>query len=101
MPSKRPVRGPLRKVLGNVIVTYRIVIRKGTETEEKHEHPASYELLECGHIQMVKQDIYGEYYSPRRRCSQCRQGAAPQFDEQQMKRFHAGEYKFLDVVIEV
>lgn len=95
--SKKPVSGPLRKVLGNVLVTWRMVARPGTA----YEHLNSYELLECGHIQRVRSDIFGEYYSPRRRCSQCKQGSAVQFDDRLMQRFAAGERRFPEVVIEV
>lgn len=98
--SRKPVSGPLRKVLGNVMITHRMVTYRGTPSEEVFEHLFGEELLECGHTQMTRQDIYGGYYSPRRRCSKCKNGVAPQFTEEMMKRFHAGERRFPEAVKE-
>ena len=55
--------GPLRKVI--------------SRTTERYELPSGYvaylecEVLECGHVIRIKQDIYGETNAYRRRCKQC------------------------------
>ena len=56
---------PLRKVIGRE--THKI---EGTHAE------ATYERLECGHLVLPKQDIYGETNAVRRRCRFCGRRAA-------------------------
>jgi hypothetical protein len=54
---------PLRRIIDRPMVS----IGNDGETEFFKQK----ELLECGHIQSPKQDIYGETNATRRRCFQC------------------------------
>jgi len=54
------------------------------------------EVLECGHIQPVKSDIYGEYYCGRRRCGKCRAGAPPDISSDELVEYReAYQNKYL------
>lgn len=75
------MKSPLRRVLG------RISAPAGTDLLQRDSGPVSeteipYELLECGHIQLPKSDIYGETNAVRRRCRFCGSGAKtlPQYE---------------------
>lgn len=55
-------KGPLRKVISESTQYIQVGSR---------DVPQNVEHLECGHIQRVPTDMYGEYYAERRRCRQC------------------------------
>lgn len=59
---RRTAKGPLKKVVSDfwedVDVFGRII--------QRHM-----ERLECGHVIRVRTDCFGEFYSARRRCSEC------------------------------
>lgn len=46
-------------------------LRKVIESFNDKETGAMKERLECGHVQNVKQDIYGYTYANKRRCRKC------------------------------
>lgn len=57
-------RGPLKKVIGEWCGTW-------TYSDGHTINNVMIERLECGHIQRVPRDFYGEYWAYRRRCGQC------------------------------
>lgn len=76
------MKAPLRLVLG------RISAPAGTDLLQRDSGPVSeteipYELLECGHIQLPRSDIYGETNAARRRCRFCGSKAKilPQYEK--------------------
>ncbi|MHB8089511.1 MAG: hypothetical protein ACYDH2_14820 [Anaerolineaceae bacterium] len=75
---KNTTTNPLRKVLGNLVQTKSV----GDYTWE-----ATMEVLECGHLQLTKKDIYGEYWAARRRCLKCGQGIPPDLTPQEIKGY--------------
>ena len=57
-------KGPLRKVLH--------AFNKDEQyTPSGTKFTVAYEKFECGHEQRIPTDMYGEFYSYRRRCKQC------------------------------
>lgn len=61
-------RYPLRKVLETV------------EHSPYGDAAVLMELLECGHVLMPKQDIYGALHPNRRRCYKCSKGHPAEFN---------------------
>lgn len=61
-------KGPLRKVVSEAAVTYEIAGYEVTRLRE---------VLECGHVNRIPTDRYGEYTAERRRCRKCRDGLPP------------------------
>ena len=60
---RRTAKGPLRLVVDDFWQEEKF------ETFTLRRHV---ERLECGHIIRVRTDIYGEFYSARRRCGECK-----------------------------
>ena len=61
--QEEPMLAPLRRVMK--IVKVPVTYSTGNTYEFVRE------LLECGHTQGIKQDIYGPTNAYRRRCRQC------------------------------
>lgn len=59
-------KGPLRKVIDTVAATTRSGFTR------------MFDVLECGHVNRVPTDIYGETNAYRRRCSKCRRELPPE-----------------------
>lgn len=57
-------RGPLRKVIREFSTERKSYAGWGVV----YDH---WEELECGHTMRPRSDIYGDYYSYRRRCEKC------------------------------
>jgi hypothetical protein len=57
---------PLRRVLGETVEIVTV--------SETFSYSRPLEVLECGHTQQVKTDLYGEYRTSRRRCAKCAHG---------------------------
>lgn len=62
------ILAPLRRVLGFVSVP--VDDRPGAARIPE-------ELLECGHTELQKEDIYGPTNAARQRCRRCARGTAP------------------------
>ena len=63
-------RGPLR----NIVDYEKRIVSTGYDHKGDYTGPevtVTYEVLECGHKQLIKQDIYGETVAVRRRCAKC------------------------------
>jgi hypothetical protein len=72
---------PLRKVLG--VISYNSA---HDMPEIKTTTRIPFEVLECGHLQIVKSDIYGEYHAVKRRCRYCAKGKPPHVNIDELKR---------------
>lgn len=87
---KKPLKeskGPLKKVLG--IFSLPIGIGTGIVSDAHTGH----EVLECGHVMLPKEDIYGVYYAQKRRCRHCRDHKPPHIDVEDYKIGGAYERK--------
>lgn len=69
---------PLKRVIGEIVQDK----SAGTITWK-----ATLEVLECGHLQIMKKDFYGEYSAARRRCSKCGQNLPPDLSTDELSRY--------------
>lgn len=63
-------KGPLRRVVDTFYRDYKL-------PEGARPLRQAVELLECGHVQRVISDFYGETNAYCRRCRKCREGLPP------------------------
>jgi hypothetical protein len=65
-------KGPLRK-----IIAYPVALPSGIglfPSDKWGTGTLGFEVYECGHVDLPKQDIYGDTFAVRRRCRFCRDG---------------------------
>jgi|APAga8741244001_1050109.scaffolds.fasta_scaffold19483_4 hypothetical protein len=74
-------KSPLRKIIGTLTVK---VTPDSLTT-------IPMEVYECGHYAPPKQDIIGEYYAVRRRCSKCKLNKPAQLNSAELEQVKGGK----------